>query len=314
MRVNNIALSASCGIYKIKRDIKSLPLNLNLQKTEKSAKETIPAAYHPSFTGIIYFKPAAKFTLSAGPMETAGLDEDPVKESEPVPEEIISLYERAGEIQRASSVVLDNFEDVLKYAKNTTNKVNGDYSSIKAAFMQSSPAGVLEETNNSDEIIKKASYDDKGRLKMIKDYEENRIIFFDYENREEKSPKFTVYLNCVDIDNPDFITAKEAYTFESGMLSRYFKKCKAEINTDWFTAESVYSFKRNVLKSYDKSLTVSLGTEYSNEYFEYKLHPSFDYTLAPTKAAPVRYVKGKVEAKGIIRYSSDEILFRYYGL
>ncbi len=291
----------------------SRPLALKRNNnSNKVCNKVQQPAFTPSFLGIINFK-TAKDTYNTKHESKRTLNYEFTPENYPdIPEKYLFLFDNVKFIKNSISPILDNFEDVYNYADNVISKVNENYDLLCKSALNTPRSGILDEVDDNGITGRSTKFDNCGSPEIIRDYINKRVILFDNSKEDSKNRKYTVFLDCEDVNNPETIKAKKSYTFESGMLSRYTGECTMDINPYCFVADEAFTFKRNVFKSYDKHLTVAGGAEYSSEYYEFKLHPSLSYYCAPKEAEFRRFVKNKVSANNIIRYSTDEFLMSQY--
>ncbi len=186
--------------------------------------------------------------------------------------------------------------------------------SLSGAYVQPSFLGGIICFNTLKNYEKHISPDVKSsfEVKINRNIKEEHIPLFDKADEAKTVVPSIVarFDEIYDYADETIINAKESYTIENGKLSRYTLKCAAQIDSDNFIANDSYKFKRGVFKGYDRNLTVSAGTEYSSEYYEFKIHPRYEYSpLYISEAEFSRYVKNKVAVNDIVYYSSNEIIF-----
>lgn len=221
-----------------------------------------------------------------------------------VPEEYKPVVKKSEEILELVPFVLDKFNEAYFYAENIIHKaeVLCDTTELPKAGRE-----FIEELDDGNKLKNKVIFDRNGKLKLIKDYKNNSVILFD-NSKNGAGKKYTLFINCKDIDNSESITAEESFTFKSGLPYCYAAFCKAGIDTDRFIADRVFNFRNHTFKSYDEILTVAAGTEYSKEYYEFESYAENLFDFDPMKCNFKRFVSGKVSADDKIYYSSDDFL------
>lgn len=253
-----------------------------------------------NFSRVVYFNYPKGYRAAKENARTGAVEKKP----EPVPENILALFKSAKTINSKAPSIIENSKSVYNYASTTLYEVSENtYNSNKEQ----------KETNSCDNnITRETSFDRDGRFVIVRDYKNKRIIRIDEKTDLFPIEKFTVFLDCSDMENRDVINAQSSYSFVSGELKRYTTSCEAEVDSDRFVSDEAFFFKRKVLTSYDYSYTLVSGTEYSRKYFAFNLHPSFDASVAHIKNRPIRYVEGKIEVNGKICSSSKEISLSRY--
>jgi len=219
-----------------------------------------------------------------------------------IPDDILPLLKRAEEIAGNVGPILERFKPLYNNCTNDIRFFEEVYD--KEGYSNSERKVVLTKYDDFNEPLKRAFFCD-GRLWMIKDYKNSRIILCD---RDTGTPaqKFDVFLGCKDMDDDNAIKSDETFTFSSGSLARYSKDCLEYIDSSYFYADEVYTFKSNFFEGYDKSFNISCGAEYSNEFFKFDMRPGVDYYELEGNVTPVKYVQNKISVKGVIIHSTSE--------
>lgn len=219
-----------------------------------------------------------------------------------IPEKYIPVIKESEKIISSVPVVINKFSDIHPYAKDIVHNAKCNYVSAELSEVRK---GFIDEFDNVGNLKMKTVFDRNGKLKLIKDYKNNAAILFD---KDKPGKKYTVFVECKNIDDPEYIEAEESFTFEAGLPYQYTTYCKAEINPGRFLADEAYNFRNHSFKSYDKNLTVAGGAEYSSAYYEFDSHPGYVCDFDPLRCNFKCFVKDKVAVNDRIYYSADDFL------
>ncbi len=225
--------------------------------------------------------------------------------------DIKPLLSKARKIKQNVYPILNRFENVYEDANDIVGRFSRVYHAdiFPSNFIKNEDK--IIELDSNKKPIREAQFE--GDMPhIIKDYKKSAIMIYEAEPYDLKSEKLDVYLNCDNMDDDNFFRADEFFSFRSGKLYRYGRNCLTDFDLGRFESSEIFTFNRNVFESYDKSFVISGGTEYSNEFFGFKLRPGAEYYELEGNLTPARYVKNKVCTNGIIIYSTDEILFSWH--
>ncbi len=312
MRVGNInTFSANLPGNFSPRNFERKNENFNpyqMQSHKKEAfgfsKEAANVLKTLSFTSLIDFSEYKKKLDSKGPNSKPEIQR---RETD----DISGLFSFADKIGQSIVPVLNNFENVYDEANDEIRFFSELYSAelhSKNVKRGENTVTILDASQNP----LKTAYFSRGSVHIIKDFKNSSVIICNLEPEGIQKKEFSVYLGCNNIESDEKVQADEFYTFSSGKLKRYGKNCFTDLKGTGFYAEEACTFKRNFFESYDRCLTISCGAEYSSELFEFRVKPGVDYFNQAGNLTPVRYVKNKISANGIVIYSTDEILLSRY--
>ena len=315
-------------VGSIKLSLNNKPMRSCLNESFLSRKDSIESgnfsssgfrcqnSLHPgmlAFSGVICcFRPEKGNYIAASNREAKRLEHvNDFKKDEPPAEEILSIFSKAKEVESSLPLILDRFRPVYEDANTLASSFKRKFMLDDTRVCNSRRNITMNETDGDDNIIKTAYFVD-NELKMVKDFENNKIILFSEDSSDNKGKRMDVFLGCKDMENNDIIKSDEAFSFLSGKLYRYSTNCEKDISCDRFFADEAFTFKRNVFECYDYSLTIACGTEYANEYIGFKVRPGVEYTDVIGNLTPIRHVENKVAVKNRIIHSSKETVLTGY--
>lgn len=314
-------------VGSIKLSLNNKPMRSCLNESFLSRKDSIESgnfsssgfrcqnSLHPgmlAFSGVICcFRPKPDDPSVASKKRAEYLKSEDSRETIYPTEEILSIFSKAKEVESSLPPILDRFRPVYEDANTLASFFKRKFMLDDTRVCNSRRNITMNETDGDDNIIKTAYFVD-NELKMVKDFENNKIILFSEDSSDNKGKRMDVFLGCKDMENNDIIKSDEAFSFLSGNLYRYSTNCEKDISCDRFFADEAFTFKRNVFECYDYSLTIACGTEYANEYIGFKVRPGVEYTDVIGNLTPIRHVENKVAVKNRIIHSSKETVLTGY--